>query len=569
MSGLRARLTTLILIAVVGAACAPADPRGAAPQGAEAPRQTGPKRIVAAIWGDPQTLNPAMNQIGAGGSGGITEISLLLNVGMADVNVTTAVEPRLAERVPSLENGLWRVLPEGRMETTFTIRPNARWHDGTPVTAEDLIFTARVGQDPEVALLRDRAYESIESVEAVDSRTALVKWKTPYIWADSLFSANTVPLPNHILDQPHQGNKQAFLAHPFWTTEFVGTGPFKLRDFARSSHLVMTANDDYILGRPKLDEIEVRFILDPAVMIANIMAGAIHMNIGRGPSLEQGIKARDAWPEGKLDLAYSGWVALFPQFINPNPALIGDVRFRKALMHTMDRQAMADTFAVGMVPIPHTYLPPHFPEWKDVESAAVRYDYDPVRAGRMIEELGYSRGPDNFFRDAAGERLGVELRTSADDDYKNPLFYSAADYFQRAGVGAETVIIPRQRVEDREWRANRPGFEVVRQPADLTESALKRMHGAEAALPANNYRGANRTRYASPELDGLINRFLLTIPYQERVQVLRGIIQHVSDQLPIMGICYVVEGWLYNKAMRNYSAEINTRNGHLWDLAAS
>ena len=53
----------------------------------------------------------------------------------------------------------------------------------------------------------------------------------------------------------------------------------------------------------------------------------------------------------------------------------------------------------------------------------------------MIEDLGYTKGSDGFFRDAAGERLGVEMRTSADDDYKNPLFYSAADSFQRAGVG--------------------------------------------------------------------------------------------------------------------------------------
>src|SRR6266508_765263 len=158
--------------------------------------------IVAAIWGDPQTLNPAMNQIGAGGAGGVTEIALLLNVGMADVNFTIANEPRLAEQIPSLENGLWRVFPDGRMETTFRIKPNARWHDGTMVSSDDLAFTVRVGQDPEVALLRDRAYESIESVEAIDARTALVRWKTPYVWADSLFSANTVPLPNHILDGP-------------------------------------------------------------------------------------------------------------------------------------------------------------------------------------------------------------------------------------------------------------------------------------------------------------------------------------------------------------------------------
>ncbi len=557
----------LIAVSLLAVACAGGGGRpSAATESAQPPRPAGPKRIVAAIWGDPKTLNPAMNQIGAGGSGGVSEIALLLNVGMADVDFTTVVEPRLAERIPSLENGLWKLLPDGRMETTFTIRPDARWHDGTPVSSDDLVFTVTVGQDPETALLRDRAYQSVESVEPVDARTVVVRWMAPYVWADSLFSANTVPLPSHILESQFNASRQGFIASDYWTSEFIGTGPFKLRDFERSSHLVMQANDDYILGRPRIDEIEVRFILDPAIIIANVMAGAIDMNIGRGPSLDQGLKARDAWPDGKLDLVYKSWVALFPQFINPNPAIIGDVRFRKALMHALDRQTMADTFAGGLVPVPHTYLGPTFPEWKEVESAAVRYDYDPARAAQMIEDLSYTRGTDGFFRDSAGERLGVELRTSADDDYKNPLFFSAADYFQRAGVGAETLVIPRQRLQDREWRANRPGFEVVRQPNDLTEAALKRMMSSEAALPVNNYRGANRTRYASPELDGLINRFLTTIPHAERMEVLRGVIHHISDQLPAMGIAYVVEGWLYNNRVQNFSGPGNTRNGHVWDL---
>jgi peptide/nickel transport system substrate-binding protein len=557
-----------LLVGLIGLACsAPGGRVAPSSEGTQPQRALGAKRITAAIWGDPQTLNPTINSTGAGGSGGITETALLLHVGLAEVSFTTVVAPRLAERVPTLENGLWRLLPDGQMETTFSIRPDARWHDGTLVSADDLTFTVRVGQDREVALLRDRAYESIEAVDPVDSRTVVVRWKAAYIFADGLFSGTTVPLPHHILEPVFAANKAGFVAHPYWTSEFIGTGPFRLREFARSSHLIMQANDEYILGRPRIDEIEVRFILDPAVIVANIMAGAIQLNIGRGPSLEQGVSAQRSWPEGKLDLLYASWVALFPQFLNPNPAVIADVRFRRALMQSMDRQSMADTFAAGLVTIPHAYLNPAFPEWREVEGAAVRYEYDLARAGRMIEEIGYARGADGFFRDVAGDRLGIEMRTTADDDYKNPLFYSAADAFQRAGIGVETLIIPRQRVEDREWRATRPGFEVVRQPNDLTEGALRRMHGNEAAGPANNYRGANRARYASPDLDALIDRFLITIPRAERTDVLRQMIRHISDQLPVMGIAYVVEPWLFTNRLQNFSAPVNTRAAHLWDLS--
>ena len=65
----------------------------------------------------------------------------------------------------------------------------------------------------------------------------------------------------------------------------------------------------------------------------------------------------------------------------------------------------------------------------------------------------------------------------------------------------------------------------------------------------------------------IINRFLITVPYAERMEVLRGVVHHISDQLPVMGLAYVVEGWLFNNRVQNFSGPVNTRNGHLWDLS--
>src|SRR3989442_8652431 len=78
--------------------------------------------------------------------------------------------PHLAEAVPTLENGLWKILPDGRMETTWTIRQGARWHDGAPFTTDDLLFTATVGRDREVAILNNAAWALIEQVTALDER---------------------------------------------------------------------------------------------------------------------------------------------------------------------------------------------------------------------------------------------------------------------------------------------------------------------------------------------------------------------------------------------------------------
>src|SRR4030095_14283228 len=87
--------------------------------------------------------------------------------------------PQLAEAVPTTENGLWRVLPDGRMETTWKLRPGATWHDGTPFTSDDLLFTSTVVRDRELVIFRDRSFPFIEGIEAPDPQTITVRWTKP------------------------------------------------------------------------------------------------------------------------------------------------------------------------------------------------------------------------------------------------------------------------------------------------------------------------------------------------------------------------------------------------------
>jgi peptide/nickel transport system substrate-binding protein len=519
-----------------------------------------------AIRGEPRHLNDRINSAGPGGVAGVAELALLVSAGLADVDSTTIIAPRLAAELPTLENGRWQILPDGRMATTWTLRPNLTWHDGAPLTSEDLAFTLLVGQDRDVGLLRDRAYDFIEGAEAPDPLTITVRWNGTYILADTTFSVFAVPLPRHLLERPFNEDRANFIAHPYWNTQFVGNGPFRVRDWVQNSHMVIEAYNGYVLGRPKLDEIEVRFFLDPNVIIANLLAGTVDMTMGRGISLEQGVEARDQWRDGALALSYGSWLALFPQFVNPNPPVMADVRFRRAVMHATDRKGMIDTILYGQVPVPHSFINPALPEFRETEAAAARYDYDPRRATQLIEELGYTRGGDGFFAAANGQRLAAEIRTTAGDDLRDKLLFATSDFWQQNGVGVENVIIPRQRTDDREYRSTRPGFELVRQPNDLTEGALRRFHGQEAALPENSYRGQNRTRYSSPELDALIDRYLVTVPRQERIEVLRQMVRHISEQLPIMGLTYGVESMLIAKRIVNVDADVASRNGHEWDL---
>lgn len=245
---------------------------------------------MAAIQGDPHTLYQKMNP--SSRIPGIENLELLVNAGLARGDDLETLRPQLAEGVPSLSNGLWKVFPDGRMETTWKIRAGAEWHDGTPFTVDDLLFTASVVQDRELEVLIDRSYQAIDRVEAADSRTVTVKWKRPYIQADEMFTPNrAMPIPKHILARSYAEEKERFLEQPFWTEEFIGTGPFKLRQFIRGSHLVVEANDRYVLGRPKIDEIVVKFIPDQNTLIANVLAGAVDLTMSRGFSPSRRIRS--------------------------------------------------------------------------------------------------------------------------------------------------------------------------------------------------------------------------------------------------------------------------------------
>src|SRR5439155_26387813 len=122
------------------------------------------------------------------------------------------------------------------------------------------------------------------------------RWKRPYLNADSMFTPQfAIPLPRHLLQDAYQTNKAGFTDLSYWSDDFVGLGPFKLQSWVRGSHLVVTANDRYVMGRPKLDELEVKFIVDPTTLVANILSGAVDFNIGRGLSLEEADDVRARW----------------------------------------------------------------------------------------------------------------------------------------------------------------------------------------------------------------------------------------------------------------------------------
>jgi peptide/nickel transport system substrate-binding protein len=547
-------------------------PFTAAPPAGEESRASGFKRIVIAIRSEPTSLVQQRTQRTENTVRGLYAVEEMLHAGLTFVKDDGKRVPQLAQDVPSLENGLWKVFPDGRMEVTWVLKENARWQDGTPVTTDDLLFATTIEKDRDLAIPPYPEYELIGSIRAPDARTIVVDWRRPYIEADGLFSYRSagLPLPKHLLEEAYLDDKTTFLGLPFWTSGFVGAGPFKMKEWAEASYTVLAASDSFIFGRPKIDEVEVRFIADPSAIMTSLLAG-LDMTLGKTLTLDQALQVREQWQDGTVYLRRQSWAPLNPQFINPSPAVVADRRFRAALLLALDRQQLVDTVSAGHASVAHSYVNPDVPYYTIIEPAIVRYGYEPRQATQLIESLGYTRGSDGIFADARGLRLVVSVYTPVQNDIHAKTLTAIADQWQQIGVATDQVLVPAQRMGDREYLAQFPAFELVERPNNLTLNAIRRFHSSQTPLPENQFRAfGNTTRYRNAVLDTFIDSYSTTIPIQERMEALAGMVHHQTTGLTQLPLFFGVEPTLIANRLMHVTPRGDTFtqawNASQWDV---
>src|SRR5204862_211793 len=168
------------------------------------------------------------------------------------------LKPRLAETVPNTGTGSWKTFPDGRMETTWTLRKDVTWQDGAPFTADDVLFGVELNQDKELGIVSPPMLSMIASVQVPDPYSVVVTWKGPFIEADQLFGVgftaggmNAIPRPKHLLAQPLADDKPGFLAPPYLREGYIGTGAYHMQGGGSGPHTPVASNDGYLLGRPK------------------------------------------------------------------------------------------------------------------------------------------------------------------------------------------------------------------------------------------------------------------------------------------------------------------------------
>ena len=186
----------------------------------------------------------------------------------------------------------------------------------------------------------------------------------------------------------------------------------------------------------------------------------------------------------------------------------------------------------------------------------------------MIEELGYRRGADGIFADAAGRKLTVGMQVTRAQEIQIKTAFSVEDYWRQIGVAVEMDVVPVQLAQDVQYRATSPGFSVQRQPSDV--DSIFKLHSSESRLASRGYRGQNNARYMNPEMDALVERYQTAVPLPERVQAVGQIVHKVTDEQIWMGTVFDSEPALISNRLGNVGAKANgatmTWNAYAWTV---
>jgi peptide/nickel transport system substrate-binding protein len=307
--------------------------------------------------------------------------------------------PYLVTEIPSAENG--GISEDGRT-ITLKLRDDITWSDGEPITSADFKFTYDMIMADSNAVNTRSPYDLIETLETPDERTIVVTFTDPFSpWLALLFSGSTngTPiLPAHILQPVFDADGTLDTAE--WNkAPTVGCGPFVFEEWQSGSFARFVANDNFWLGRPKLDELFFQFVPDDASMIAALVAGdgdvGTFFAYSDVPELENaGVTILNSYS------GYNeGWyINMHPE--KGNPAL-KDQRVRQALAYAFNRQKLVDDLLLGLTGVAAT-------DWDNspwVDPSIEPYPYDAEKAKALLAEAGWT----DTNGDGTVDKDGVEL----------------------------------------------------------------------------------------------------------------------------------------------------------------
>ncbi|MCV7281374.1 ABC transporter substrate-binding protein [Mycolicibacterium flavescens] len=314
--------------------------------------------LIAAIAGEPDQLDPHKTSA-------YFSFEVLENV------FDTLVEPDAnLEMQPALAQS-WDVSPD-ELTWTFRLRPGVTFHDGSPLTADDVVYSYRRIIDEQ--LTNSDKFSAVSEVRAVDPLTVVIRVNAP---TPNLLT-NLGGFKGMAIVQRRNVESGQIATHP------VGTGPFAFQSQKSGDSITLSANPSYWGGAPPIPGVTFRFISEPSTALSALQAGEIDWTDSIPPQRVTQLRDDDS-----LHLAVTASNDYWYLALNEARPPWDDVRVRRAVAYGIDRDAIVAATTYGTAAANQLAIPEGNPWYTDYD----RYRYDPDTAGRLLDEAGVGDVP--------------------------------------------------------------------------------------------------------------------------------------------------------------------------------
>ncbi len=534
-------------LAATKAAEAAAPAATAAPAGCAAAVGTGPipfpaggTTITGGWTQEPNNVNVYYTQMSYA-----VWIAQLTTVGLAEWDEQGNLVPELAADLPTADNG--GVSPDG-LTITWKLKDCLYWSDGERITSKDVKYTWESVMDPKNAPLSRVGYDKIASVDTPDELTAVIHFSELYPAWQTLFTQGPnnqgALMPAHLLE-----GKTALESDPEIHSPTVASGPFIITEWVAGDHMTLLPNPNFYKGRPKLDQVQIKFIPDPETALAALQTGDIDWY----PDFSESDIATVGALEPKIHLKVVPGSDFEHYFFNLGTTAgvdgqgksdvdgfcpFQDKNVRKAMILGVDRQTIVDTLLEGKTIVPSSQWPNS--SWTNASLPVDKYD--PDAAAKLLDDAGYPVGADgirsgmcngtetklSFGFQTTTKQIRVDIALAAQADLAligvefKPTHLPAGTFF---GTYAEGADMPHGNYD-------MAGYTTGFYPDPYTGASA--FLCAEVPNADNGGVGGNSYHLCDPKLDDLLAQTNATADPAARKKVFDEIQQYIYDESYVM-----------------------------------
>ncbi|MBL7685097.1 MAG: peptide-binding protein [Deltaproteobacteria bacterium] len=434
-------------------------------------------------------------------------------------NETLEWKPKLASS--------WEV-SDNKMQFTFHLRRDVKWHDGKPFTADDVIYSFDRIQDPKVDAPHLRVYyKDIKKLEKVDDYTIRFTYAKPYFKA-LVFCGEIPIIPKHIFDDGSDFNKNPAGRHP------IGTGPYRFLRWDTGKKIVLEKNTDYWDAHkmPGLQQIVFKIISEDSVALQELKKGEVDL-AGLRPI--QWVRQTDS-KKFNRDFVKHEYYAPGYRFIgwNLKNPLFQDAKVRRALTQLIDRQSIVDKLEFGLGKV---ISGPFFFQGYEYNQTIPPLPYDPEDSKKLLEEAGWEKSNESGLleKEFEVEEEGKKIKKKMSFQFTF-LIPSGARFYERLAtlmkedfkkVGIEMKIRTMEwaafigRINKRDFEATALGWS-----AGFDEDPYQVWHSSQAK------QGSNFVGFENKEADEIMEEARKTFNQDRRAKLYHRFHEIIADEQP-------------------------------------